>query len=191
MPITHLHGMTESAFNAWRMQTPKNQSGVISPWTCSDRDGYTYLWNPENLVNLQECEEDNALEYTESRAYESAVIQAAVNQDNKIYILFLDLSDITDDIERDESCENMPDTECIPENLLTRERVMYVHEYDFNIWFAPFVIAGLLSNSQFNQYQIEENLENIARHLAKTNADYPDEIYSPVSSPFVIQQNEI
>lgn len=189
--VTHLHGMTASAFNAWRKQTPKNQSGVISPWTCSDRDGYTYLWNPDNLVNLQECEEYNALEYTESRAYESAVIQAAVNQDNKIYILFLDLSDITEDIESDQSCENMPDTECIPEDMLTRERVLYAHEYKFNIWHSPYVIARLLDNPQFNSYQLEENLENISRHLAKTNADYPDEIYSLGSNPFVIQQNEI
>lgn len=186
--ITHLHGMTESAFNAWRKQTPKNESGVISPWTCSDGDGFTYLWDIQKLINSGETEEEYSIDHAESRAYESALIQCAVNEEEKVYILFLDLSNC-ESIENDDSCENMPDASRIPEDELTIDKIVYIREYKVNKWFSPWIIAGLLQNPQFNQWQISEELLQIAQICANSNT-YPEDIYS-LPEAFQFEGNEI
>jgi hypothetical protein len=74
--------------------------GINENWTVSD--GNIYFWSSDKLVEMDECEQENADWFTAERAYESG--QCALAYGGSQVVVFEVDADITDD---DDSCKNM------------------------------------------------------------------------------------
>lgn len=171
--ITHFHGMTRQAFESFKLGQGKVG---ISPWTCSDNDGMTYLYSMQKLANEYANDDpDYLIEIGIQLAYESASIQAAINSQSEIIILCLNLENET--IDSDYSCENMDHiADCINSHVLNISHVVKAYSIKYNQFLAAFTIAGLLNNQYFNAGYIDPMLYIAAKQISKGNINI-DEIF--------------
>lgn len=175
MPITHVHGMTRKAFEAFKAGEGKRD--LTSPWVCSDNDGMMYFYSVEKLAT-EYCDEADTIEEAKQQAFSSASIQAAMQGEDEIIVLCLDLSDVpTID---DHSCENMERiADCANESSVNISHVVYAYSAPFNKWFAPFVLRGVWDNAYFNRADVDNNLARIIELLP--GEVYIDDAHSPES----------
>lgn len=182
--ITHFHGMTESAYLNWKQGEGKQAQ--ISPWDCSDKDNYTYLWSVA-LVAQAEWDIDLSDMYdmtnrTLQNAFENAVIQAAIAGDSKVYVFALDLSNV-DSVESDSSCNGMDQCERMPEHELNKKNIVHIREYSINPYWHPFIIADNLNRELFNQYSINENILAVAVEINRSSGYSVDWFDSAFTMP--------
>jgi hypothetical protein len=165
---TYYHGTTREGL----MAILHGQGKPCGPWTCSDRDGMTYLWDPERLMAVGEIEEP---EEAIRRAFESAQFQAAaMGDDTTLYVLELDLD--SEGVDVDASCENMEHCGAIPSEYITPDRIVRVHAGPFSKWVSPYLLAGRLDSELLNRSAIDEKLLEIAELVARQRI-FIDDIY--------------
>ncbi len=162
------HGMTEKAFKQWlNKENKETLINVVSPWDCSESDGLTYLYTIEHAIN--ECrtdDTDEAISFAISQAKESAVIQAAINDDSTVYVFQLEIPD--EHLLIDESCENMDYCRCIDSELFnTYAQSATIQSFSVNRTLHVFRIAGLINNSHFNKHAIAPELMKAAEIVAQ------------------------
>lgn len=176
MPITHVHGMTRKSFEAFKAGEGKRD--LVSPWVCSDNDGMMYFYSVEKLASEYCDDEADIIEEAKQQAFSSASIQAAMQDENEIIILCLDLSDVpTID---DNSCENMACiADCAHESSVNISHVVCAYSARFNKWFAPFVLRAVWDNLYFNRADVDNNLARIIELLP--DDVFIDEGHSPES----------
>lgn len=183
MQITHFHGMTRKAYEAFK--AGEGKAGLITPWVCSDNDGMMYFYSVEKLAaEYGDDDRDYLIEAGKQRAYESACLQAAIQGETEIVILCLDLSAVctTDDY----SCENMDSiADCADESSVNNSHVIAAYSAPFNQWFAPFVLRGVWVYTYFNRSAVDENLARIIELLP--DDAYIDEIHSPESFDLITE----
>lgn len=160
--------MTEKAFKAYL--SGSDESGIIGPWNCSDNDGNAYLYPIEHGFN--ECStdsEEEAANFCIQAAKESATIQAAINDDNRVFVFDLTIPDEL--LEVDYSCENMQFCRFVPIEVF-REHAKNAHIRNFSINRAlhVFRIAGLIRNYEFNSAAIDPDLYEAAKIVS--NVDF-------------------
>jgi|TARA_A100001391_G_C5029018_1_gene267842 hypothetical protein len=157
------HGTTKKGLNAIL-----NSDGYKpnSPWTVSDNDGAMYVW-PENKLAEQYDFED--IEQMIYHAFESAEIQAVVEDSTEIFVLEMEIPDQI--LEDDHSCDNMANiASFINMNDFSKNMIVNIYKTTLNKWNAPFIVANLLSNPNFNQWCLEEDLLSLAETLQ--NSDF-------------------
>lgn len=170
------HGMTQKAY--YNLFNYANNN-VISPWVCSADDGMTYLHTIEfAMEETGECKEEDAKYFAIQQAKESAMIQAAINADSKVYVIEVDLPD--EKLEIDYSCNNMEycrriDSEAF--NKYSKDAIIY--SFDVNPAFHGFILAGLVNNEQLNTSEIDPVLLKAAQIISKLDySEIYDDIYS-------------
>ena len=148
--ITHLHGMSETAYKNFIAGNSKSNG----PWNVSDNDGMTYLYS---VSKLEENEGLDDLEQMEQHAIESAIIQAACKGDEYLYVFHCNLSeygDVSDDL----SCENMDGlADCIPESSF-KDTIVSVKKFKWNKYLSPFVINNLKDMRYFDCNNVNEDV---------------------------------
>lgn len=162
------HGMTEKAFKAYL--SGSDTSGIIGPWTCSDNDGNTYLYPIEH--GYSECgtdDEEEAANFCIQQAKESAMIQAACNDDNRVFVFDLNIPDEL--LQIDKSCENMQFCRFVSvAQFREYAKDAAIHNFSVNRALHVFRIAGLLWNYEFNESGINPELLEAAKIVS--NVDY-------------------
>lgn len=156
------HGTTKKGLNAIL-----NSDGYKpnSPWTVSDNDGAMYVWPENKLIDQYEFEE---IDQMICHAFESAEIQAVVEDSTEVFVVELEIPD--EMLEDDFSCENMADVASfIDMDSFSKEMIINVYKATLNKWNAPFVVANLLSNPNFNQWSLDEDLLSLAESLQNTD----------------------
>lgn len=152
------HGITAKAYEQYKLRQGK--SGVVSPWVCSDNDGYTYVW-PLSTCCEGVDDPEEARHIGIRLARECALTQASVNNDEKVYVIVVDIPE--DVLDVDYSCENMENARYIPENAFYNYNPVEILEFDCPIYWHPFIISGVFDNYQFNKSAINEDLLQFAK----------------------------
>jgi hypothetical protein len=162
------HGMTEKAYKQWAT-TDSKPTNVISPWTVSDNDGFTYLHTIDHaMIECSTDDIDEAKHFAISQAKESAFIQAAVNNDNCVYVIEMELPDEL--LETDVSCENMDFCKCIDSGTFNRyKEKAIIHCFPVNPMLHIFRIAGLINNNYFNKYELPDEIVEAAKIVSKVD----------------------
>lgn len=159
------HGMTEKAFKAYL--SGSDESGIIGPWTCSDNDGNAYLYPIEHGFN--ECStdcEDEAANFCIQAAKESATIQAAINDDGKVFVFDMTIPDEL--LEVDYSCENMQFCRFTSIEVFREyAKNAHIHNFSINRALHIFRVAGLIHNCEFNSASIDPELYEAAKLVSK------------------------
>jgi hypothetical protein len=174
------HGMTEKAFKQWLNKENKDSLiNVASPWTCSDSDGFTYLHTIEHAFNECSTEDtDEAISFAIQQAKESAIIQAAINDDSTVFVFQLEIPD--EHLIIDNSCENMDYCRCIDSNLFNKfAESATIQSFSVKRALHVFRIAGLINNPQFNKHAIDPDTIKAAEIVAQ--CDYSriiDELFN-------------
>lgn len=156
------HGTTKKGLNAIL-----NSEGYKpnSPWTVSDNDGAMYLWPENKLIEQYEFEDTFQMI---NHAFESAEIQAVIEDTTEVFVLELEIPDEL--LQDDYSCENMADVASFIETgQFNSNMVVKVYTCKLNKWNAPFIAAGLLSNPNFNQWCLDEDLLSLAETLQQSD----------------------
>ncbi len=132
-----------------------------APWVCSEDDGSTYVWPQNKLEDSYDFEEH---EQFVCHAFESAEIQAVIADEQEVFVLELEIPDHL--LEDDYSCDNMAEVASLIEmSDFETNMIVSVYKKTLNKWNAPFVIANLLGNEQFNTFCIDENLLEAAEAI--------------------------
>ena len=161
------HGMTESAFKYW---IQGKESYAISPWIVSDNDGCTYLHTIEHALE-ETGDSEYAKDFAIRQAKESAIIQAAMNNDNGVFVIEIEVPDSMLNI--DYSCDNMQHCRYITESEFNALRdKARIHSFSVNSYLHIFRIAGLLNNRHFNKYALDEEIVEAAQIVS--NTDFSD-----------------
>lgn len=71
-------------------------------------------------------------------------------------------------LEDDLSCENMGYASRILEEEFDSSTACAKYECDFNMWHTPFIVAGMLGNSFFNQGYLPEELYLISKSISES-----------------------
>lgn len=162
------HGMTEKAFKAYL--SGSDESGIVGPWSCSDNDGNAYLYPID--FGFSECstdDEEEAANFCIQSAKESATIQAAVNDDNKVFVFDLTIPDEL--LEVDNSCECMQYCRFVPIDVFREyAKNAYIHNFSINRALHIFRVAGLINNHNFNTASIDPELYFAAKTVS--NVDF-------------------
>lgn len=152
------HGTTEKGLKAILEGGRKPNN----PWSVSDNDGCMYFWPSDKLAD--EYLTDNIEDQGIQRGFESAQVQAAVSQEEKLIVISINVPDemLSDDL----SCENMENTASyIYCSDFNKSMIVKTFEFTMNKWAFPFVIKSLLNNEYFNEYCIEDDLLRVAQML--------------------------
>ena len=152
------HGTTKKGLNAIL-----NAEGYKpnSPWTVSDNDGAMYLWPQNKLEDQHDFEENDQMI---CHAFESAEIQAVIEDTTEIFVLEMEVPDEL--LQDDFSCDNMADVASFIETgQFNKDMIVKVYTCKLNRWNAPFIIASLLNNPNFNQWAVDEDLLELAETL--------------------------
>lgn len=152
------HGTTKKGLNAIL-----NADGYKpnSPWTVSDNDGAMYLWPADKLESQYDFEDLNQMII---HAFESAEIQAVIEDTTEIFVLELEIPDEL--LQDDFSCDNMADVASFIETgQFNKSMLVNIYTCKLNRWNAPFIIANLLGNPNFNQWAVDEDLLTLAETL--------------------------
>ena len=168
MKFTHLHCMSAKSFSNWK----EGNSKLSGPWSVSDRDGLTYLWD---LSKVSQYEEDTE-NYLIHEALSSGITQAACDDSESIFLFFLDLTDCNN-VQDDDSCPGMDECSSIPESDLSHEYITQIREYKVNKWILLFNLAGLIKRDLFNQgIDIDPMKLKAAETIGQLDY-FPDEAY--------------
>ncbi len=166
------HGTTK---NGLRAILANYNHKPTNPWSVSDQDGAMYVWPLNKIDGYNGDEIDTTEDRGLSQAFESSQIQAVHSEDYNLYVLELEIDD--ESLEDDYSCENMADlASFIPISEFNKDMIKKVYHYKMNKWHAPFVISGLLDNSNFNTYSIDESLLEVSQTL-RDQSIYNEDIY--------------
>lgn len=145
---TYFHGTTQRGLDAILSATGK----MAGPWTCSDQDRMTYLWDAQAMVAGEDLDD---MQGVIQQAFESAQIQAAVlAEDTTMYVLELLLD--PEDVEADYSCENMHYAVTVPSTAINRAAILRTYRCDFSKWDAPLILSGLIGRDHFNEGIVED-----------------------------------
>jgi hypothetical protein len=173
------HGTTKKGLNA----ILNGGSKPNCPWTVSDNDGMTYVWPLDKLVSANALEDDDAsyqTEYGIRQAFESAEIQAVMEESEAIFVIELDIPDEL--LEDDFSCENMDNVASVLHmNDFDLKFIKKVYIADLNKWSFPFIVSGLLQNEHFNRWAVDEQLVEIAESLTDVYREPTEFNYSEYS----------
>lgn len=160
------HGMTESAFKQFTGANP--DAFVISPWSCSDGDNMTYVHTLEFSQTEIGDNSEHAIEHAIQQAKGSGIIQAAINDDSKVYVIEVELPD--DVLEVDYSCENMEHCRCLRSDLFNEyAKTAKIHEFEVNKFFHVFRLAGFINHKQFNWSMLDEDIYQAAKAVASVD----------------------
>lgn len=164
---TFFHGITGKAFEAFMQGdfSGQKKNEVISPWVCSDSDGFTYLHSLEYFEN--EYEDDYAENAAIQDAFSSAVLQSAMNSDNCAYVIQFNFD--PEEVEVDYSCENMEHCRRIECDKIKRENIVKVYKLDLNPEFHLFRLLPIFENTYFNKHAL--TLEKIKALKALSKLD--------------------
>lgn len=160
-----VHGTTKAGFEAI-----KNRSGKLSgPWYCSNLDTQTYVYPFDKVENDWGTEGDE--EETEQRAlqmaFESAQIQTLHNEETTLIALVLEVPDSL--LQDDSSCENMEDiASCFNIEDWDKVTILDIYEYEMNVFYKPFVLAGLLGMEQFKDEGINSAMYKAAQVISES-----------------------
>lgn len=156
----YMHGTTAQGL----ADILKGNGKAQGPWNCCDRDGFTYLWDVEALLEGEGYEDDHA---AIQQAFESAQVQAAIaGDDTTLYVLEVELD--ADTVAPDQSCENMPYAVVVRETTITRDIITKAWAVDFSKWDAPFVLAALVGRDYFEGSSVtDERLVALAEALSE------------------------
>lgn len=183
--ITHFHGMTRKAFEAFK--AGKGKSELITPWSVSDNDGCMYFYSAAKIKNeyCNEGDTDEILQYGIDNAYSSGSIQAAMSGDNEVIVLCLNLSDVC--YSDDYSCENMAYiadyANC---DSVQMQHVIKAYSLPYVQYMAPFTIAGLLNNNYFNTYDVDPTLLKFAEQISKAGFHFDEVNETPEATEIII-----
>lgn len=146
-------------FNLIHGTTKKNfELGIdakeTSIWNCSN-DNYMYFWDVEKIHEYDEIEENR--KYAIQSAIESACIQACINKDDMLTLIFKKYSLHDENIENDFSCNYMTYASTIDCDLLDNYETKVIHiENPIPETLRLFNIQFLLDNENTNYDVIEE-----------------------------------
>ncbi|CAM0050922.1 hypothetical protein VPHK460_0135 [Vibrio phage K460] len=165
------HGTTKKGLNAILANAGVKPN---APWMCSDNDGEMYVWPQNKLEDSYDFEEH---EQFICHAFESAETQAVVSDEVEVFVLEMDIP--SNLLEDDHSCENMSEiASYLAMCDFETDMIVKVYRKTLNKWNAPFVIANLLGNEQFNTYSIDENLLEAAEAIQQAEIyKEPTEFY--------------
>lgn len=168
MKITHVHGITDTAY---KMLT-KGEDKPVGPWMCSDHCGMSYLWSAEKNLGEVNDDPEEITEYIIRRGRESAILQCPIFEDEVFHVLLLDIPSDYEGIEDDFSCENMDSSaDCIPQSDL-KCFIVGVKSYKLSKYFHPFIMAGVLNNDHFNESVYPNAIIQCARALKGAEWEY-------------------
>ena len=166
------HGTTKESYRSILNNLYKKDE-FNSIWSCSDKDGYFYLWNSDKC--LEDYEENEVHEVLLKSSFESAQLQAAFRgKDTKLIVLELEIP--SELIEDDDSCENMDWCSRIDFNNFNPEFIKRVYSCDFNSWLSPFVLTNISNNNLFNKFYLDEKMEQFMEKIKNYNI-FLDDIY--------------
>lgn len=126
-------------------------------WTCSE--DAIYLWGVDRLAEL-EGHKDDSQEQKEyiafQRAFESGQIACAKSKDCRVVVLKIELE--ADEVDVDESCENMEEANCIYRDIKLTEIKEIVVSNDFSLirgYFISFLLDRDYNNLEFSPIEIQ------------------------------------
>ena len=168
MPL-YYHGTTQRGLDAILQGTGKGEG----PWTCSDQDHMTYLWDASAMMEGEDFED---VEGVIRQAFESAQIQAAVMaEDTTMYVLELHLP--AEDVEPDYSCENMHYAVTVHESAVTRAAIVKAYRCAFSKWDAPFVLSSLIGREHFSPSAVKDERLILLAEALSAKEVYREELW--------------
>lgn len=167
--MLYFHGTTKRG-----LQAILSGEGIkpSSPWTCSSGDDNLYVWPLDKTAEANELDLEEELEevirLSITQSIESARVQACMTQEEHLYVLCFDIPEEDDYMLNDDySCENMNSIASYIDTgiIYTKDLLRYlsnVYYSEFNKWYIPFHVAGLLSNHHFNKWDIDQPILDLA-----------------------------
>jgi hypothetical protein len=161
------HGITGKAFEAFMHGdfSGEKKNEIVSPWVCSESDGFTYLHSLEH--SIEEYDDDYAEYSAIQSAFESAVIQSAMNADNCAYVIQFDFD--PDSVEVDYSCENMEHCRRIESSRIKPENIVKVYKMELNPEFHLFRLLPVFGNTYFNTYALTPEKKQALKTLSRVD----------------------
>lgn len=142
-------------------------------WNCSN-ENCLYFYSAEKMVEYDGAEEgEDAINRAINRAFESGQIGAALWQSKKTVVLEFDVEENL--IEDDFSCPNMEEAHCVDKDDL-RGKLCGVYIADFNIWFTPWVLGGLVDSEYFNSFELDDALMKVIHAISESSV-YLEEVF--------------
>ena len=139
----------------------------ISPWLCSSNDGAMYFY-PTNKYIENHCLGEESEEYIRGGIIRDSLfngdIQLLWSSQSEVYIIECEISDEL--LEDDYSCVNMSDSASyIPLELFSKNMIKSIHKSSISSYWKPVIASPLLSNSEFNQEELDEEIREFASNL--------------------------
>ena len=133
-------------------------------WNVSCRDNLLYVWTTDGIIdsNCLEDYPDDAEEIGIQRAFESAEVQAIVDDETEIVAIILNIPD--EELSEDSSCENMQEAACITCGTFDPNMIVSVYQMSLNRWRFPMTVSALIGNKLFDSTCLDEG------HLAVAEA---------------------
>lgn len=147
-----------------------------------------YIWSPTKLAEMQECDDDNAIEYAKNMAYQNAAMSMAKNKSGKCVVFELSID--KDNLSEDNSCNNMEGA-FVSYSLIPSECIK-------SIWVSPdlsmikgyFIYLAIHNHLYLNEFsELETKIGKIFQKACEKNfafhfeiEDFPLELYIPTKS---------
>ncbi|WFP46045.1 hypothetical protein VIPPAEUMC01_00111 [Pseudomonas phage vB_VIPPAEUMC01] len=163
-----VHGTTAKGLKAIMNRQGKEE--LAAPWDVSDRDGMSYFYNVNKVMEWHD-EEEYAKSECVSRCLEQAQLQQAITAEGgKIYALVVDIpEEFQDCVEDDYSCPNASsEASCFHESDFDPAWIVEVYESEVSVWEIPFIVAGVVDNSMFQSHLLPTQLVKVAESVASS-----------------------
>lgn len=164
------HGTTAKGYNNIINNT---QCKPVNPWYCSEDDDLMYFWSYDEITAEynynNEIDHESTHETCLQYGFEAGQVQALMTDDTELYVIEVDVPDEL--VMLDESCDNMQYARCINISDFNINYIKKTFVCNFNIWHKPFILASVMQNPNFNNYNIDSALLEVADSVQNTHID--------------------
>lgn len=137
-----------------------------------------YLWSPDRLTEVGDCEAEWASDHAKQRAYESAQMAMTLAKSGKCVVLEIELNDTT--VSDDDSCENM--SGAVATAKVTRKQIKRIFISPDLSLLRGYFVGVALQNDLFNSYNFTETERTIGEVFQKA------EIYPEIMDDFPLEE---
>jgi hypothetical protein len=148
------HGTTWENYQNIQLRGFDNSKETV--WDCSIHSE-TYVWVPSQLMEHGEAEDmEEATERAIQMAFESAQISAALLGSLASEIVVIELNVNPDDLEVDESCENMGHASCIANKKIDIFSITGIYTAPYYADLRLFILNGFRDNQWIKMWMLPE-----------------------------------
>ena len=148
----YYHGTTRA--NALAILQGKDKSEALNIWNVSD-DDYLYLHDPERLVSIGDCEEEDSEETAIRYAFESGHVAAVAAPSPQSEVIVLCFEFPSEEVEDDTSCEWMQHCGRISSDDYKTSFVC-AYSAKVNPKLDIFLLSNVVSNGYFNARALDD-----------------------------------